>query len=86
MKKEDKLKTASKEKKLLPASKEEKLLTAPKGKKTGPGSNPVNKFKKGENTSAATLDNIITGAVENVKPRSSAGFAKKGTVPDYEER
>lgn len=66
------------EQKIIPVSKVEK--------KTGPGSNPVNKFKKGETTTATELDNIITGAVENVKPRSSTGFAKKGTVPDYEER
>ena len=65
--------------------KEEKIIPVSKEKKTGPGSDPVNRFKKGKPTSAAVLDNIITGAVENVKARSSEGFANKGTVPDYDE-
>lgn len=65
--------------------KEKKVLPASKEKKTGPGSNPVNKFKKGQNTTAAELDNIITGAVENVKARAGSGFANEGTVPIYEE-
>ncbi len=64
--------------------KEQKIIPASKGKKTGPGSNPENKFKKGKTTTAAALDNIITGAVENVKPRSGKGFANEGTVPGYE--
>ncbi|MEO8772197.1 MAG: hypothetical protein ABI402_19010 [Ferruginibacter sp.] len=61
------------------------MLTVAKGKKTGPGSDPVNKFKKGKTTTAAAIDNIITGAVENVKPRSGNGFANEGTVPGYDE-
>ncbi len=61
------------------------VLPVEKGKKTGPGSDPVNKFKKGQHTTAAALDNIITGAVENVRARSSEGFDNKGTVPDYDE-
>ncbi len=65
--------------------KKEQNIPAIKVKKTGPGSNPENKFKKGKPATAAELDNIITGAVEKVKPRSSEGFAKKGTVPGYEE-
>ena len=65
--------------------KDEKIIPAATAKKTGPGSNPVNKFKKGKNTSAATLDNIITGAVDNVKARSGSGFSNEGTVPGYEE-
>ena len=65
--------------------KEEKIIPTSKEKKTGPGSNPVNRFKKGKPTSAAALDNIISGAVENVRARSSEGFTKKGTVPDYDE-
>lgn len=66
-----------KEQEIIPALKVEK--------KTGSGSNPVNKFKKGKPASAAELDNIITSAVEKVKPHSSEGFNKKGTVPGYEE-
>jgi len=65
--------------------KEEKINPAINKKKTGPGSNPENKFKKGKSASAAELDNIITSAVEKVKPHSSEGFAKKGTVPGYED-
>ncbi|MEO6071211.1 MAG: hypothetical protein ABIP31_11760 [Chitinophagaceae bacterium] len=63
----------------------EKLTPAPAKKKTGPGSNPVNKFKKGQPASAAAINNIITGPVENVKARSSGGFANNGTVSDYNE-
>ncbi len=65
--------------------KEEKIIPETAVKKTGPGSNPVNKFKKGKGTSAATLDNIIKSPVGNVKARSGSGFANEGTVPDYEE-
>jgi len=64
--------------------KKEQNIPAIKVKKTGPGSNPENKFKKGKPSTADELDNIITGAVEKVKPQSREGFAKKGTVPDYE--
>jgi len=55
-----------KEQEIIPASKVKK--------KTGSGSNPVNKFKKVKPASAAELDNIITSAVEKVKPHSSEGF------------
>ena len=64
-----------KEKVMPPASK--------KAKKTGPGSNPVNKLKKGERATAAEIDSIITGAVENVKPQSGKGFTDEGTVSLY---
>ena len=65
--------------------KEDKIIPEETTKKTGPGSNPVNKFKKGSNSTAASLDNIITSAVGNVKARSGSGFADEGTVPIYEE-
>lgn len=65
--------------------KKEQNIPAIKVKKTGPGSNPENKFKEGKPTTAATLDNIITSPVENVKPRSGKGFANEGTVPIYDE-
>ncbi|MEO5947991.1 MAG: hypothetical protein ABIP79_14330 [Chitinophagaceae bacterium] len=74
-----------KEKKMPPASKEKKPLPVLKGKKTGPGSDPVNKFKKDKSTTAAEIDNIITGAVGNVQSRSGKGFANEGTAPFYEE-
>jgi len=65
--------------------KEEKIIPVSKVKKRDPGSNPENKFKKGKSTTAAALDNIITGAVEKVKARSGKGFSDEGTVPVYEE-
>jgi len=66
-----------KEQKIIPASKVEK--------KTGPGSDPVNKFKKEKTTTAAAIDNIITGAVENVKSRPGRGLADEVTVVFYDE-
>ncbi len=63
--------------------KEKVTIPESKEKKTEPGSDPVNKFKKGQHTSVAALDNIITGAVENVKARSGKGFDHIGTVPVY---
>ena len=65
--------------------KEKEMLPVTKGKKTGPGSDPVNKFKKGKPATAAAIDNIITGAVEKVKSRPGSGFANEGTVPIYDE-
>ena len=65
--------------------KEEKMNPAINEKKRGPGSNPENKFKKGKPATAAELNNIITSAVEKVKPNTSEGFANKGTVPGYEQ-
>ncbi len=63
----------------------EKIIPATKGKKTGPGSNPVNKFKKNQHTTAASIENIIKGAVGNVKPKSGDGFSDRGTVSIYDE-
>lgn len=63
--------------------KEKVTIPESKEKKTEPGSDPVNKFKKGQHTTVAALDNIITGAVENVKPGSGKGFDHIGTVPVY---
>ncbi len=66
--------------------KEEKVIPATKvEKKTGPGSNPVNKFKKGKPATADALDNIITSAVNNVKAQAGKGFTDEGTVPGYED-
>ena len=72
-----KMKKMKKEQKIIPASK----VT----KKTGQGSNPENKFKKGKPATAAALDNIITSAVDKVKPQAGKGFTDEGTVPGYEE-
>ncbi len=65
--------------------KEQKMPPASKEKKTGPGSDHVNKFKKGKTTTAAAIDNIVKGAVENVKPRSGRGLTDEGTVVFYDE-
>ncbi|MEO9210431.1 MAG: hypothetical protein ABI208_05000 [Ginsengibacter sp.] len=62
---------------------EKEMPQASKGKKTGSNSNPENKFKKGQSTTAAEIDNIIKGSVENVKPQSGEGFTDKGTVSIY---
>jgi len=63
--------------KVIPESKVEK--------ETGAGSNPENKFKEGKPTTAAALDNVITSAVDSVKPQAGKGFTDEGTVPGYEE-
>jgi hypothetical protein len=65
--------------------KEKEVLPVAKGKKTGPGSDPVNKFKKGQHTTAAAIDNIITGAVESVKSRPGSGLTDEGTAVVYDE-
>ncbi len=65
--------------------KKDEKLPISKETKSGPGSDPVNKFKKGKPTSAATLDNIITGAVEHVKAKSGKGLPNEGTNVDYNE-
>lgn len=52
--------------------------------KTGPGSNPENKFKKGsKGATAAEIDLISKGAVENVKASAGKGFTDKGSVSVY---
>ena len=65
--------------------KEKEVLPVTKGKKTGPGSDPVNKFKKGQHTTAASIDNIISSAVENVKSRPGSGASDEGTMTSYDE-
>lgn len=53
-------------------------------KKTGSGSNPENKFKKGsKGATAAEIDRISKGAVENVKASAGEGFTDKGSVSVY---
>ena len=65
--------------------KEKEVLPVAKVKKTGPGSDPVNKFKKGKPATAAAIDNIVKGAVENVKSRPCRGLTDEGTVVFYDE-
>lgn len=63
--------------------KKDKNISLLKEKKTGPGSNPENKFKKG--ATAASVGNIISGATGNVKAKSGGGLANEGTNVDYNE-
>lgn len=65
--------------------KNDKNLPNSKKNKSGPGSDPINKFKKGKTTTVAAIDNIITGAVESVKAKSGRGLANEGTNVDYNE-
>ena len=51
--------------------------------KSGPGSDPINKFKKGSTGIKNT--NIIRSAVGNVKAQSGSGLANEGTNVDYNE-
>ncbi len=53
-------------------------------KKTGPGSNPENKFKKGR-TTAISLNNIIKSATGKTMARTGSGLANEGTAASYEE-
>lgn len=67
--------------------KKEKNLPVTKKVKSGPGSDPVNKFKKGsKGITLASLENITTGAVENVEAKSGGGLADKGTNIDYSDK
>ena len=63
--------------------KDQKILPVTKEKKTGPGSNPENKFKK--TSTAASIDNAITSAVGKTRARTGSGLANDGTSVSYEE-
>ena len=63
--------------------KEKKILPVSKDKKSGPGSNPENKFKKG--STVASVDNIIGSAVGKTIARTGSGLANEGTSVSYEE-
>jgi hypothetical protein len=63
--------------------KNEKKTPASKEIKTGPGSNPVNKFKKGSTGIKDT--GIISSAVESVKAKSGKTLANEGPNVDYTE-
>lgn len=55
-------------------------------KKSGAGSNPENKFKKGQKKSTFnSLENVINSAVTTTKARSGSGLANEGTSVSYEE-
>ncbi len=66
--------------------KKDKNQPASKEKKSGAGSNPENKFKKGsKGITLDSFDNIVTGAVESVKAKSGRGLDNQGTNVDYNE-
>ena len=66
--------------------KKDKNLLVSKEKKSGAGSNPENKFKKGsKGITLASFNNIVTGAVESVKAKSGRGLDNEGTNVDYNE-
>ena len=62
--------------------KEQKILPT-KDKKTGPGSNPENKFKS--TGTSKNLDNVISSPVDKTKARTGSGLANEGTAVSYEE-
>jgi len=63
-----------------------KTIVTPKSnkKKSSPGSDPENKFKKGK-TTAASINNIITSATGKTMARTGSGLANEGTAASYEE-
>ena len=63
--------------------KEEKILVPTKDKKTGPGSNPENKFKS--TGTSKNLDNVIRSPIDKTKARTGSGLANEGTAVSYEE-
>jgi hypothetical protein len=57
-----------------------------KENKSGGGSDPANKFKKGQKKSTFnSLENIINSAVTSTKARTGSGLANEGTAVSYEE-
>ena len=62
--------------------KEQKILPT-KEKKTGPGSNPENKFKS--TGTSKNLDNVISSPTSKTKARTGSGLANEGTAVSYEE-
>ncbi len=66
--------------------KKDKNKPVSKDNKDISGTNPDNKFKKGsKGATAASVNNIITSAVDNVKANSGKGLANEGTEVDYTE-
>ena len=66
--------------------KEKTNLPVAKEKKSGAGSDPENKFKKGQKKSTInSLENVINSAVTNTVARTGSGLANEGTAVSYEE-
>lgn len=57
-----------------------------KEKNSGAGSDPENKFKKGQKKSTFnSLEKVINSAVTTTIARTGSGFANEGTAVSYEE-
>lgn len=57
-----------------------------KVKKSGAGSDPENKFKKGQKKSTFnSLENVINSAATTTMARTGSGLANEGTAVSYEE-
>ncbi len=57
-----------------------------KEKKSRAGSDPENKFKKGQKKSTFnSLENVINSAVTSTIARTGSGLANEGTAVSYEE-
>lgn len=67
--------------------KKEKInLPVAKEKKSGAGSDPENKFKKGQKKSTFnSLEKVINSAVTTTIARTGSGLANEGTAVSYEE-
>lgn len=53
--------------------------------RSGPGSDPENKFRKDDVTSVASLNNIITSATSKVKSRTDHGNYHGGIHVEHDE-
>ena len=62
---------------------DKRIMPKSKVKKSGAGSNPENKFKKGK--SGVTGTNSITSALDQTRARSGRGFDDTGTVVSYDQ-
>ena len=62
--------------------KNEKVINTESKKKSLPGSNPVNKFKK--NKSGVSTKSIAS-AVKQTKATAGRGLANEGTIVSYDE-
>ncbi len=66
--------------------KKDKNIPAANKIKSLPGSDPINQFKKGsKGATVASVDKIITSAVESVKAKAGKGLANEGSTADYNE-
>lgn len=64
----------------------DKIIPVTDDKEKVTGTNPKNMFKKGsKGASAASINHIITSAVDSVKANTGSGLANEGTDVDYTE-